>query len=718
MSGARNLSWIESTTSLVLIGFALWTLLCHATGFLFAGGFSDLKPLAALVPFAAYLIHRALSAFPEGAVDTPAAASPATSVERDWNGLIIAMLLVAVYEFSDAYFHKGRLYLFWGLALLFLLHAWLRLAPGMAEPPPTPRESDGHGETVLFLLIILAVVLITLFVHRPDEDDQTYLNWASMTLDHPGRTLLSWNGQLWPDGLPMRVAVYRLHTFELLQALAASLTGLEPIVVSHLLFAPAFAGLALLAQARLLRHWMPGQWLAGVVILVFLLLGLGGETRAGPGIFAFVQMQFGKTVLFAFVVPLLILFGNRFAATGGWRDWLLLFFGQVAAVGFSSSGLFVALVASGLGLAAGWRPGWPATRRLLIGLSASVYLIGAGLMLKGSVQETMTLLTGFSVHNDFEKVFGLGPHLWFYLLAMIASWTLVTDPGLRRLFLGLSLLAVGFILNPFLHPIYHAYLTGKVNMWRLYLAIPLPAMGAVFLLSLFAAWRQRAWRPPSAWWLFLAVLGLFVLSFHPQWRGFWATPFALACSALFLFSAYHAAPRWRGITAGVAVVATLAALLHYDAYRTSRHPTYLGGRSTIHWPGLKVDERYFPAARRVVALAPGGKSALVPVGVNLWTPPLRHSPGLINSQHVHLQQMQRALEPDAVERRMALYDYVSGIRRPEQGPRLLEASIGFYTIGLVAAPLDNPWLEEIGQALSGAGFRRSTHDGHAFWVAG
>ncbi|MBF0427950.1 MAG: hypothetical protein HQL94_03440 [Magnetococcales bacterium] len=704
MTHPSRISLTESIIAILVIGLALWTLLTHAIGFLFNGNFITLSLWSWLVPAAIYPVYRFIYA----PVTHQEPILTEKKIPLDWHQFAIAVALVALYEFSDYLFPAKRLYLFWILALFFLGRAWL--ATRTEENPAPGLPVKNRTETMLFGLLIASIVLVTLVAHRPDQDDQYYSNIPVTTLEYPDTPLLSQNGMIWSEGKTTWLPVDRLPSYELLVALVASFTNAEPIAISHLFFAPLFAAWTLLIQALVLRHLVPRYWLAALLVTVFLLLAIGGETRAGYSVFAFVQLHFGKSLLFSAMAPLLVLFGLRFMQTGQRRDWLLLFISQIAALGCSSSGLFVAPVAAGLGLAATWKGDWASTKRLLLGVVASGYPLGIGLIIIGTTTAIITDIswTPLPLENNFSKVFGAGTNLWLYLLTLIGAWTLMTDPWLRRFLLGISFIFTAFFLNPFLYPIFSQYLTGPMTTWRLNFAIPLPIMASLLVLAL-----HRSLNPPP---LFLAVLTVLLLTFFPQWRGFWSQPFSLVACIVILLMFTQQTTGFRPTIALLTLMVTLTSLTHLNLSTRAKYTTLAAPRTQIHFPQIKAPPLEFSVAQQVIKLAPTGKSALVPEKINVWVPTLRHNPRLVATSGNYLEQLKVGLEPQALERRLMLFDYISGSKRPADAPWQLTNALSFYKIGILVSHQENPWLAEIDTILQAAGFQKSSQNGYLFWV--
>ncbi|MBF0613764.1 MAG: hypothetical protein G8237_07845 [Magnetococcales bacterium] len=690
-------------------------------GLVLAGDFYLLRNGACVIPIMAWGVLRYLYARP-AACPAPMAYVQTNPVflKTDYWVLLVSIFIVVIVDQLKLYIPNFRLVLLW-LAAVFVLGVgwWQHRSIPMAKEWPVPEVVSSTMERILYGVLIVLAAGMVYAVRYYDPDDQVYLKLASMTLDNPERALLSWNGQPWPGDFPLWPFVFRLHAYELLVALVASLFDVEPIVIAHQLFPPLFGALIVMAQGMLLRHLIPKEWLAGLILTVFFLVSVGGESFYAWAVYSFIQIHFGKAILFSVMVPLLFLLASRFMLTGHHRDWLLLSLAQIAALGFSSSALFVATSATGVSLAAHWQFNRVSTGRLLMGLGACWYLVACGLLIKLNINLHMEGVGDYPRALNFMKVFGSGPHLWLYLTALLGGWTLVTQPQLRRYLLGLALFFFLVILNPLLHDFLMHNLTGGISLWRLYLALPLPVIAAIAVVSLLTPWKERLGLN-LAWVLFVLCGVVLALSMSGQWRGAWSSLLPVFFVSLLLLVWYRLGGGVRPAMLLVALPTLLAFLLHFDPSNTGRRTTlHEMGRTRYQWtPGYKMPEQEYKVAQHIVRIAPAGDSVLAALDLVPWVPTLRHAPGLVALEAVLLNVLQVYLEPQGPQERHSLLEYISGIRRPERPTLRLQEALSFYRIGLVAVSLTNPWLEEIASVLDTAGFRRQDYLGFRLWVKG
>ncbi|MEO5344999.1 MAG: DUF6077 domain-containing protein [Magnetococcus sp. YQC-9] len=699
---------------LLIIPLALWTVTAHVIGLGFSGNFHQLIGWSWWIPLATPWIFRWMRIRPDPSESGSLPAMYTPGLPIDWHALATALTLVAMFALATLYLPNSRLHLFWLLAMLFLGQAWWscrNLTDTHVGLPGPPAPLKRKEQRIFWMVVILAVVA-TAITHRPDSDDQYYSNLAVMTLEHPERPLLSWNQMIWSNENLQWLLVDRLPSFELLAAALANLGDLEPIVVSHQILAPLFAAFTVLAHAMLLRQIAPTLWLQALIADIFLLWTLGGETRAGYGIFSFVQLHFGKTVLFVTLPPILIVFALRFMHSGRAHDWWMLFLTQIAALGCSSSALFLAPTTVGVALLSQWEPTARSTQRLVSGTISSLYPLSIGILLLTSMQHTMDTMAWplLSVEQNLARVFGSGVHLWLCLATLIGTWSLLSDPRARRILLGLSLAFTAFCLNPFLYPWLASHLTGPLTTWRLFFALPLTAWMALAFISLSAD-RHPEKVPPSPLTVLIGVLILLILSFQPEWRSFWGEPLSLSVILLVLLHVTRIVPRWKVHLHSFILMSLLVSAIHLGPppRKTALQPS----RAQIGFPGIKAPEQEFSVARQVIRLAPKNRSALLPEEIGTWVTTLRHHPPLVAIGKSYLEQTK--LGSEDLARRLALFEYIAGRKRPDEAVSRLKEGIERYAIGILVLHRTHPWKEEIAALLDALAYRPHRAGEYLIW---
>ncbi|MBF0436251.1 MAG: hypothetical protein HQL77_12875 [Magnetococcales bacterium] len=711
------LSSLDRLVRFLCILFAIWTLYCHFHVFALQSTFSTLVAWSPLVPVMAVLLNTLLRHTPVRGDDSLAYSDVQHVPPEHLRFLGLAVALVATFQGLEVFSPNGRFGLFWILASLFLGTLWFQNLREAPSPPQPIQPGETSKHRLVFLLLALLVILITLYGHRDDIDDRIFLSFASWSVDFPEQPLLSHNGMLFGPHQPMLTEAYRLSTYELFYSLPAFLWNAEPIFFAHVVLPPFFAFLIVVVNTLLAARLFPRYWLHIVILAMFFLLVLGGEVRGGHSAFAFVMLQYGKTILIAIIMPLLILLTMEYMHHPRPQSWVQLALAQVAALGFSSSGLFMAPTAVMITALAMWRADRKSTLALITTLPSSAYLLGIGFHVKSKMVPLMQgyLADPFSIANNFGKAFGDGPHMWLALLALIGGWSLVPSPAGWRFFLGFSFFFMLLIFNPFTQPFVMQHFTGTSLYWRLFLIPPLPILAAIILSGPFPLWRGARLLEPLPFFLMILLIG--TLTLVSQWATLWGDiwPPALAVAGI-LALIHWGGSRFISVAASLLLCVILLSWTHYG-YQDFRRRPVLSKANFVHFhtPGYRVPSPLFEAAQLGTSLTPPGSTVLATEYVAGYMSVMRHSPLQVTVNRLHNEWLTHAMGQEEVDKRNTILDYVSGQKRQPDAPDKLCAVLTEMNVGLVISNLDNPWLNEIGQLPCMASFETMDRYDRRFW---
>jgi hypothetical protein len=378
------------------------------------------------------------------------------------------------------------------LPLSVLALAFKRPATGQ-----TPiAASRARRDTLSLLVFVTAGILLTLFLHRPDSDDELYLGMAFSLLanaDHPIQHLPVYGSGFDDNGFSV------VSAYEPLKAMVSYLSGL-PLLDSYYLLVPALlSALTVIVTYRLLRELVPEGWILGMLFFFVVMLAWGDVHRTLAN-FGFVRMFQGKSVLVSAVIPALFLYffllRDRLQAR---YHGFLLAAAVICGIGFSRGGLiigpllllFLALASIKVNRLGKWSTGL----LIITGVSAAVilpfiYHSGWNLMnpsqlvytSKGDVVSTTNL-------EMLEFTMGHGIRGMFLLTCVGASFLFVKDKDLRysyRNFLAIFflLLLIPWTSNFFAKTI-QEYLS-----WRWMWVTPVPVLASVAVGGALARIRQ------------------------------------------------------------------------------------------------------------------------------------------------------------------------------------------------------------------------------------
>lgn len=557
-------------------------------------------------------------------------------------------------------------------AACFILGAGLwftrRLRASAAGAEAARPGAAGPAEPRLWSALLwgfaAVAVVLTLAAHRPAVDDAGYVHFAVSVADHPDRPMLRRDTFHGLPELPPAMWIYRVHSIELLAGALSWLTGLPALDFAHLVIPALAALLAPLAFARLFRILLPGRWIWAVAVALLFLL-IVGDAHRGYGNLAFVRLHQGKAMLLTVVLPLLIAYGLAFARTPGRRRWFRLAAGQIAAIGLSSTALWLAPLVAGLALLCGLDRRRRPLRRLLLGVSASLYPVAVALVMSRrllGVFDSATDKSGGALTAEaLELVLGDGWTAVLAAVAVLAAWPLAKTPLQRRFAIVFPL---GFLVfwNPLTARFVAENLTHPWTYWRVFWVLPLPALIAMVMTAPIEA-RRPARLPP-------------------------------------------------GLRAVAVVVA--AAVLFYTA--TQRH--VLSSKNRVRWevPRWKVPAEEIALACALVEHTRPGQPVLAAQGIAPWVVTLHGHPRPLVPRPHFLEMQEGALGVAEVERRLRLLEVVSRAGGAPGDAELLRQALGEHSLAAVALAREAAGAE-METVLRDAGMRPVVSSpGYALWA--
>ncbi len=421
------------------------------------------------------------------------------------------------------------------LFLLALVTPLLPLAFRSGEPGPRPpiKAWRSNRDNLAVLVVITAGVLLTLFLHRPDADDEQYLGMALALLanpDQPIQQLPGYGGGIHDNDFS------GISAYEPLKAMVSYLTGL-PLLDSYYLAVPSLmSALTVVVTCRLLRKLTPDGWLFGMLFFFVVMLAWGDVHRTLAN-FGYVRMFQGKSVLVSAIVPALFLyfFLARENTQSGYHR-LLLAAVLVSGIGFSRGGLIIGPSVVGLLVLASINfrnlERWPATLLVIAMISATalcVFAYHSGWTLMNPSQLVYTprgIVAGTTNVEMIEFTMGSGFRGMFLLACVGAGFLFISNEDLSRLYRNYMIIFFVLLLIPwtseFLAKTLQEYLS-----WRWLWVVPVPAFASVAVGGALAHLRQVS--------NFLVAIGAFALL---------AAVFIAASPRLVLSAANYTSIQW------------------------------------------------------------------------------------------------------------------------------------------------------------------------------
>ncbi|MBW3603767.1 MAG: hypothetical protein KY460_02455 [Actinobacteria bacterium] len=424
------------------------------------------------------------------------------------------------------------------IAALWLIAAAAGTAAAVAGARRTARAAPGasvadrlHVATstgaVIALVWATALAALSMFTHRPNPDDLYYVNLSQWVVDQGTFPLrdtifsdLAFPMSSWPP----------VASYDGLAGALALLTGVHAASIVYLVVPPVATFLSVLALWRLLRAWrIPAVGIALSLTLAFLLFD-GGPGYAAPGTLFLTRIWQGKVILLCLMVPTLLVYALRYVERPSRTHAWWLFVGGVAAVGLTTSAMFlVPLIA----LAGAAPLALRSPRRALAGFGAmAAYPLAAGVV---------TLAVGGRSADFFEtrrlfrfdpawfgpEIFRDGPIALLAVLAVLVGALLIPHHA-GRVTTGILAVIVGVTFVPGVTHVAFDLVGLGPTLWRVSWIVPIAALVGVFGVGIgsLANRRGAVVAVAGALAVTLAVTGIPIwsedngveLDVTPQWK--------------------------------------------------------------------------------------------------------------------------------------------------------------------------------------------------------
>ncbi len=413
----------------------------------------------------------------------------------------------------------------------FVWTSWLVAAgAGSALAIRTPTTSaaatataDPWEGTAVALWAVALTVMSTLTI-RPNPDDLYYVNLSQWVASHgtfPTRDTI-FSDLVFPMSNWPPVASY-----DPLVGAAAHVAGVQAGSVVYMVVPPIATLLAVLALWRLLRAWrVPNISVALSAAFIFLLFD-GGSSYAPPGNLFLTRLWQGKVILLCLLVPLLLVYALRFVERPTRSRAAWLFAGGTAAVGLSTTAMFLVPLIAAAGAAPLLRR---APRKALLGFAAmAAYPLAAGIVTKAMGGRSADDFAGRRLYRFDPSWFG---HAIFLtgLLAIVAVSAVLLGAVLvphrdARLTTGLLVLVTGVTFIPGVTHLSYDTVGLGPTLWRVSWAVTVAALVGVLVGSAACRLRRRSRRVVAG----VTGIALMVAFGMPIWGGgsgaSWAAPF-------------------------------------------------------------------------------------------------------------------------------------------------------------------------------------------------
>lgn len=434
-----------------------------------------------------------------------------------------------------------------------------------ARPSPSPPSVVPVTRRATFMVVVAAIAFAaaSAVTIRPDADDVFLVNrsvWIEERADRfPERDTI-FSDEVFVATRPQNPPA----AIEPLVGVLARATPFTAPTVTYLVLAPAVSALGVFALWRLLRALRsPTPALATAVGALF--LALDGHVHTSFGNFGFVRAWQGKAIFLLVVVPLLWAYALAWARDHDRRSLAGLVAANVAAVGLTSTALFVAPAVTLLAVAAG-TVGSRGPGRVLLGAASAAYplaagvlvaigdagaggavrLLAAGLHTQAGVPAPLGGVGGLGPADPWYAVLGRGVPMFVATAAVLLAWLTIRDRSARVALLLAPLAVVGIASAPGTLRVLGEAMGARSILWRVVWIVPVPAVVAL-MVTAPAQWVERRWRPAATAALVGVLAGALLLWGVPVWSGRNGTTVARP--------AWDVAPAARAAAAGIVTLA-------------------------------------------------------------------------------------------------------------------------------------------------------------------
>lgn len=234
-----------------------------------------------------------------------------------------------VHQFS--YFAGLSFYQTWNIA--FFISCLSVISYYLATLKYEGKPLFFRGPSVVWIAILISI-LLSVLLYRPDSDDEQYFGQAILALDFTYESMKS---------LPGISTGYALTSYDFIRAALSYYTGL-PVLYTFYIVGPAIISIFVI-----IFQWRLFELLSlkniGLAFLVFFIVMLAwGDNHRSPANLGYVKLFQGKGALVWLAIPAILFYWLQFEVLRSKQPLVLLFLASICGVGFSPSGIPIAIL--------------------------------------------------------------------------------------------------------------------------------------------------------------------------------------------------------------------------------------------------------------------------------------------------------------------------------------------------------------------------------------
>lgn len=370
-----------------------------------------------------------------------------------------------------------------------------------------------NSDPLAIWVAILISVALTLFLRRPDSDDELYFAHAILALDFPLEKMKSLQGIS---------TGYALTSYDFIRAAISYFSGM-PVLYAFYVVGPTIISIVMVIfQARLLKLISVKN--IGLSILIFFIAMLAwGDIHRSPANLGYVKLFQGKGALVWVAIPAMLFYWLEFEVTRKKEALLLLVLSAIAGVGFSATGIPIAILMAVLFFASGLiqiknKHGLYKRSFFMILILACLLSLGfliiryfnyqsSGIHTSVGTRQLNNLSDYLANWEMLHFVLGNTMRFWIALFSLVICPFILPPSPVRKflqVYLGLCILLISI---PFSSAVMAEFSTGSFA-WRWLFICPFVLAIMIFIDFIYGLnWKQR-----SKFILSSIILLLFVAS--------------------------------------------------------------------------------------------------------------------------------------------------------------------------------------------------------------
>ena len=499
----------------------------------------------------------------------------------------------------DVYFVLSWL-LMLAIGFLFVLPAtW------MLKPNEEQRSTRLIKRESLFLACVgLGLVFLYLMSNVSNADDTHFVSYIVGLLAEPNVPIFSVD-KIFNSGLPNYIfALNYGQSWEALVATLSYFTGLDYLAFYYFYLPAVFLFLAPVPVFLFTKTFFPKYALVGTIFSLMVLI-LWSTYNHMHGFFFIPRMYQGKAIFLTFFLPFIFLYSRVFFQSPNVKSGLLLIACLIGSAGATSSGVYIGLLAMGMGFLA-----FSPLRLKTISKNALLFIVLSlpNLFMLTQVKQQI---------SEVDQVIS-------------ETRSSVNEEALSTANQLLPEFAVSQQIKETKRPIFSMYWLFGDNKYLL--------LFCLFLFSPLFFWLLNKQALDSQLLRFLIVV--MVIGFaHPiatwltktigpgnlVWRYHWAIPTALLSSVFAASVMSLAFPRW--IKVGVVCVIPLGlALISVNHLKTKFEPSF---------QTIKIDREALNASQQLTQILTSNDRVLAVSDINQTLPMLLHDAELVISRPLY-----------------------------------------------------------------------------------